>query len=109
MYTPREIAIKRAFKLGKALDWDTDNTDDLLEFLKAVPVTDLVEAARKTLDLGVSYTICISTQEDWFFVVTLCVIAVYIITPVSYTHLSGMFIKVYFICFLQLLFFKLLQ
>lgn len=57
-YVPREVAIKKAFKLGKALEWDTDNTDDLLEFLRAVPTTDLAEAARKTYSVGVSCIIC---------------------------------------------------
>lgn len=52
VFVPREVAIKKAFRLGKVLEWDTDNTDDLLEFLRAVPTTELAEAARMTYDDG---------------------------------------------------------
>ena len=55
----RSSLIKKAFKLGKELGWETEGTNDLLEFLKAVPAPDLVNASKRVLDPLVSLIVCI--------------------------------------------------
>lgn len=46
----RKEAFANAFKLGKELGHATENTNELLEFLRTVHVIELVEAAKKVLN-----------------------------------------------------------
>jgi carboxylesterase type B len=42
------IARERAFRLGQALGCNTNNSDELFEFLQEVPAKDIVEVISKT-------------------------------------------------------------
>lgn len=41
--------IERAFTLGRVLGFNTNNTNDLLEFLRTIPAKKIVDATQKTL------------------------------------------------------------
>ena len=55
-YTTRELAIKRAFRILHMLGPEIDSTDDLLEFLRTVPVAKLLSAAEHAYsrDVGIN-------------------------------------------------------
>ena len=56
-YTTRELAIKRAFRILRILGPEIDNTDDLLEYLRTVPVAKLLSAAEHAYSLGVGISV----------------------------------------------------
>lgn len=58
-FNKRKVAIANAFHLGKELGRNTESTEELLEFLRTVDVTELVQAANRILNPLVSFIMCI--------------------------------------------------